>query len=92
MISFFSNRKPKQFNYKPRYEGNKDRKKNPESISFRKKKYSGEMYGRYDRIPFADLKKAGIQRMKIKAIVLAIIIVILILFVDKIEEFLKELS
>ena len=50
------------------------------------------MYGRYDRIPFADLKKAGIQRMKIKAIVLAIIIVILILFVDKIEEFLKELN
>lgn len=90
MLSFFSNRKPKQFNYKPRYEDNKGKKEKPGRISFQSKKYSGAMYERYDRIPFADLKKAGRQRIMIKATVLAVLLIVLILYVDKIEEVLKE--
>lgn len=92
MISFFQNRKPKQFSYKPRYSDSSkkvgDEKKR---ISFNDKKYSDAMYDRYDRTPFADLKKAGKTRMMIKAIVLAIILGLLVLYFDKLELLLNEI-
>lgn len=49
------------------------------------------MYDRYDRIPFADLKKAGKTRMMIKAIVLVIILGLLVLYFDKLELLLNEI-
>ena len=50
------------------------------------------MYDRYDRVPFTDLRKAGKQRVMIKAAVLAVILIVLILYIDKIEEMLKKLD
>jgi len=92
MFFFFSNRKPKQFNYQARYQNTKTEKEPKKKISFKDKSYSDAMYDRYERVPFADLKKAGRQRMMIKAAVLAVVFIILILYVDKIEELLKELE
>ena len=92
MFFFFSNRKPKQFNYQPRYQKTKTEEEPKKKISFKDKSYSDAMYDRYERVPFADLKKAGKQRMMIKAAVLAVVFIILILYVDKIEELLKELE
>lgn len=90
MFSFFSNRKPKQFNYKPRYQKDSEDKKNEKRVSFKKKKYSNAMYDRYDRVPFTDLKKEGKKRIMIKVIVLVVLLSILILYLDKIEEMLKN--
>jgi hypothetical protein len=50
------------------------------------------MYERFDRIPFTRLKKAGRQRILIKAAVLAILLIILIVYIDSIEEMLKKLE
>lgn len=90
MFSFFSNRKPKQFNYKPRYQKDSEDKKKEKRVSFKKKKYSNAMYDRYDRVPFTDLKKEGRKRIMIKVIVLVVLLSILILYLDKIEEMLKN--
>ena len=90
MFSFFSNRKPKQFNYKPRYQKDAEDKKLEKRISFKKKKYSDAMYDRYDRASFTDLKKEGKRRILIKVIVLAMLLSVLILYLDKIEEMLKS--
>ncbi len=92
MFSFFSNRKPRQFNYKPQYQKGKYLNEEPKRISFKEKKFADAMYDRYDRVPFTDLRKAGRQRMLIKAAVLAVILILLILYVDKIEEVLKKLD
>ncbi len=92
MFSFFSNRKPRQFNYKPQYQKSKSPKEEEKKISFKEKKYSDAMYDRYDRVPFTDIRKAGRQRVMIKAAVLAVILIVLILYVDKIEEMLKKLD
>ncbi len=92
MFSFFSNRKPKQFNYKPRYQKNTEDKKKDKHVSFRKKKYTDAMYSRYDRIPFTDLKKEGRKRITIKVIVLVVLLSILILYLDRIEEILKNFN
>lgn len=92
MLSFFSNRKPKQFNYKPQYQKSKGTKEEEKSVSFRQKKYADAMYDRYDRVPFTDLKKAGKQRMMIKASVLAVILVVLIIYIERIEELLQKLD
>ena len=92
MLSFFSNKKPKQFNYKPRYQKNTEIKSNTKPISFRNKKYSDAMYNRYDRIPFTDLKKEGRKRITIKVIVLVVLLSILILYLDRIEEILKNFN
>ena len=92
MFSFFSNRKPRQFNYKPQYQKSKFPKEEEKKISFKEKKYSDAMYDRYDRVPFTDIRKAGRQRVMIKAAVLALILIVLILYVDKIEEMLKKLD
>ena len=90
MFSFFSNRKPKHFNYKPRYQKDSEDKEKEKRISFKKKKYSNAMYDRYDRVPFTDLKKEGRKRIMIKVIVLVVLLSILILYLDKIEEMLKN--
>ena len=92
MLSFFSNRKPKQFKYKPRYQKTEEDNDKTSRISFREKPYSDAMYHRYDRIPFNDLRKAGQQRMLIKVVILAILLIVLILYIESIEEMLKKLE
>jgi hypothetical protein len=92
VLSFFTNRKPKQFKYKPRYQSKSNSKDTSKRISFQEKPYSDAMYERFDRIPFTRLKKAGRQRILIKAAVLAILLIILIVYIDSIEEMLKKLE
>ncbi|MBL56804.1 MAG: hypothetical protein CMP61_06435 [Flavobacteriales bacterium] len=92
VLSFFSNRKPKQFKYKPRYQKKENSEGKRKPISFKEKPISDAMYDRYDRTRFNDLRKAGQQRMLIKATVLAILIVLLILYLDQIEEMLKKIK
>jgi hypothetical protein len=92
MFSFFSNRKPKQFNYKPRYQKQTEDKNIEKRVSFRQRKYSDAMYSRYDRIPFTKLKKEGRKRITIKVIVLVVLLGILILYLDRIEEILKNFN
>lgn len=92
MFSFFSNKKPKPFNYKPRYQKSIEDKKKEKRVSFRHKKYSDAMYERYDRVPFIDLKKEGKKRIMIKVIVLVVLLSILVLYLDRIEEMLKNFN
>ena len=89
MFSFFSNRKPRQFNYKPLYQKDSETKNKEKKISFKKKKYSDAMYDRYDRASFTELKKEGKKRILVKVVVLAILLSIIIFYLDKIEEMLK---
>ena len=92
MFSFFSNRKPKRFDYKPRYQKNTENNNKEKRVSFKNKKYSDAMYSRYDRTPFTDLKKEGKKRITIKVIVLVVLLSILILYLDRIEEILKNFN
>tara|TARA_B100000614_G_scaffold234205_1_gene230019 strand:+ start:1925 stop:2203 length:279 start_codon:yes stop_codon:yes gene_type:complete len=92
MLSFFSNRKPKQFNYKPRYQNDSEGKEKEKRVSFRNRKYSDAMYNRYDRTSFNDLKKEGKKRIMTKVIVLVILLSVLVLYLDKIEQLLKKIN
>jgi len=92
MFSFFSNRKPKQFNYKPRYQNDFEGKEKEKRLSFKNKKYTDAMYNRYDRASFNDLKKEGKKRIMIKVIVLVVLLSVLVLYLDKIEELLKKFN
>lgn len=92
MLSFFSNRKPKQFNYKPRYQNDSEGKEKENRVSFRNRKYSDAMYNRYDRASFNDLKKEGKKRIMTKVIVLVILLSVLVLYLDKIEQLLKKIN
>ncbi|MBI35050.1 MAG: hypothetical protein CMP67_06765 [Flavobacteriales bacterium] len=90
MFSFFSNRKPKKFNYKPRYQKDSEGNEKEERLSFRNKKYSDAMYNRYERVPFNDLKKEGRKRIMIRVIILAVLLIVIIVYLEKIEEILKK--
>ena len=92
MLSFFSNRKPKKFNYKPRYQKNKEKRDKEKRVYFNTRKYSDEMYERYDRVPFTSLKREGKKRMMIKIIVLIVLLSILVIYLDRIEEMLKNFN
>lgn len=92
MLSFFSNRKPKRFNYKPRYQNDESKTEERERISFTNKKLSNAMYDRYERVPFGDLRKAGRKRLMIKATIITVALLILTYYIDKIEELLKSIE
>lgn len=89
MISFFQNRKPKQFNYKPRYTSSEPKDEN--KIDFTKKKYVDAMYERYDRQKFSEIKEQGKRSIMIKSVVLAVLLIALIIYFDKIEALLREI-
>ena len=90
MSSFFSNRKPKQFKYKPRYQKDTEVSNKEKRIDFNNKKYSNAMYERYDRIPFNDLKSEGQKRIMVKVAILIVLLSILVFYLDGIEEILKK--
>ena len=50
------------------------------------------MYYLYDRIPFRDIKKAVRNRIMTKAIILAVILSLLIIYFDKLEDLLSKLE
>lgn len=87
MISFFQNRKPKQFNYKPRYSSEK--KSEDKRIDFTKQKYADAMYERYERQRFSDIRAKGRRSLMIKAIILVVLLIALIVYFDKIERILR---
>mgnify|MGYP000040876830 CR=1 FL=1 len=94
MFSFFQARKPRRYNHKAQYQKNTSENKeaNERRISFTQKKITNEMYDRYDRIPFSDIKKAGRNRIMTKAIILAVILSLLIIYFDKLEDLLSKLE
>ena len=94
MFSFFQARRPRQYNHKPQYQKSTSGKKeaNERRISFTQKKITNEMYDRYDRIPFSDIRKAGRNRIMTKAIILAVILSLLIIYFDKFEDLLSKLE
>lgn len=87
MISFFQNRKPKQFNYKPRYSSEK--KSEGKKIDFTQQKYADAMYERYERQKFSDIRANGRRSLMIKASILAALLIALIMYFDKIERILR---
>ncbi|MFT4898283.1 MAG: hypothetical protein ACI9U0_000057 [Flavobacteriales bacterium] len=94
MFSFFQARKPRRYKHKAQYQKSTSEKKeaNERTISFTQKKFTNEMYDRYDRIPFSDIKKAGRNRIMTKAIILAVILSLLIIYFDKLEDLLSKLE
>lgn len=93
MISFFGNKKHRQFNYKPQYlnEDELDKEDDEdEGISFRKPGMSDAMYKRWNRIPFDEVKKVNQKRTLYIMLVLVFILGLLLLNLERLEPWLRQ--
>lgn len=89
MFSFFGTKKPKQFNYKPIYI--KDEAEEKKEFSFNNQKnYSDLMYQRWDRISYKELLDKGKKRTLTTMIALVFILVLIIVNLDKLNNWLAQ--
>lgn len=89
MFSFFGSKKPKQFNYKPIYVNKENEDKKDFSFS-NQKNYADLMYQRWDRISYKELLDKGKKRTLTTMIALVFILVLIIINLDKLNNWLAQ--
>ena len=97
MFFFSRSIKPKQFDFKPVYfdvkkeELEKRLQKQKKQISFKHSNtYKNEMYKRWDRVPYAEVRKQSRKRILMISIIFAGLLLFFALLLQKIANFLEQ--
>lgn len=91
MLSFFNNRKPRQFNFKPVYHKQEKEGDDEKKFSISENRYTEQMYNKWERIPFSELEKEGKKRLKRISLITGTAILIIWRYWDEIEEILRRI-